>query len=135
MHHAIEFETKLFQGTAPRPDAINELIGGDEAASWMHGQLSKRGFTPGTIVAEDHGWDFTVQNGEKTYLIVSSCDFSDLGTTENHHIIQVANRRSFLDKLFGRNKTVGIDPMLKEVREIIERHPEMAIVSEMTIES
>ncbi len=70
MHHAIEFKTKLFQGTAPRPDAINELIGGDQAASWIQGQLSARGFTPGTIVAEDHGWDFTIQNGEKRPILL-----------------------------------------------------------------
>lgn len=82
---------------------------------------------------EDHGWDFHVGKGDKNYWIISSCDFSGLGQVETRHVIQVANRRTLLDKLLGRNKAIGIDPMYNEVRSIIRNNPDMAIVAEVTI--
>jgi hypothetical protein len=134
MHKAIVFETDLFNGTSPRPEAVNELIGGDETANWIHSELSKRGYEPDEIVPEDHGWDFLVGKDDKTYLIVCSCDFTGLGQVETCHVIQVSNRRSLIDKLLGRNKTIGEDPMYVEIRDIVRNHPKMAITEEVTME-
>jgi len=42
-HHLFKIETNIFDGTALRSNAINELIGGDELAAWFNERLVARG--------------------------------------------------------------------------------------------
>ena len=58
MHHAFEIETPMFKGVAPRPNAVNQLIGGDELCAWIHARLASCGIELSEAWPEDHGWDF-----------------------------------------------------------------------------
>ncbi|MCF1464056.1 hypothetical protein FS827_22385 [Agrobacterium vitis] len=106
-HHLFEIEAGLFKGTAPRPDAVNDLIGGDESAAWLHERLSAKEIACGSVHAEDHGWDFEIQSGDRRYRIVCSCEFEDEGISAREHFIQVAQ---------VKGAAVVPDPVLAAVR-------------------
>lgn len=130
MHIVFRIETEFFKGTAPRPDAVNELIGGDEIAHWMRKQLISKGFDASEIWPEDHGFDFSVKSEEKSYLIVSSCDFEEFSRPQQEHTVQVTLERSILDKLFGRNKGGNDDPVVSAVRGALAGNSDFRIIDE-----
>ncbi|MCD9026720.1 hypothetical protein LDO26_00635 [Luteimonas sp. BDR2-5] len=120
-HHLFEIETDRFAGAAPRPDAINEMIGGDELAAWLHGRLCARGHACGEVYAEDHGWDFEITQDRRRYRVVCSCDFPEEGVPETCHFVQVAQTKG---------APTAPDPLLAEVRAILAAEPDIAIVSD-----
>ena len=120
-HRVIEIETRLFRGVAPRPDIINEMIGGDELAGWLHGRLVAKGLQCGTTHAADHGWDFPVTSGGKRYLVVCSCDFEAEDAPAESHIVQVAQQKG---------EAVEPDPVLEAVRHALAAAAGIEIVSD-----
>ncbi|MUO42182.1 MULTISPECIES: hypothetical protein [Rhizobium/Agrobacterium group] len=109
-HHLFEIETDLFKGTAPRPDALNDLIGGDELAAWLHERLSANEIACGSVHAEDHGWDFEIHSEDRRYRIVCSCEYEEEGRPAREHFIQVAQ---------VKGAAVVPDPVLAAVRGVL----------------
>lgn len=134
MHRVFEVETALFKGLAPRPEAINELIGGDEMANWLHNQLEKRVAGLSEIWAEDHGWAFQAEVNGRQYLVVCSCDFENTRSPATWHAVQVADKRSLMDKLLGRNKTPISDPLVEIIRETLRSNPHFSVLDEKDVQ-
>lgn len=131
MHVVIGVETDMFKGTAPRPDAVNELVGGDEMAVWLHRELLTRGIGASEIWADDHGWDFNLTQKGCSYLVVCSCDFEDVGTPEQEFFVQVSLERSFFDRLLGRRKLdEEQDEILRMVRSTLAANPDFTLTFE-----
>ena len=131
MHVVIGVETDMFKGTAPRPDAVNELIGGDEMAAWLRRELTTRGIDASEVWAEDHGWDFSVAHNGCIYLVVCSCDFEDARTPKREFCVQVALQRSFCDRLLGRRKVdKEQDEVLQMVRSTLTANPNFTLTFE-----
>jgi hypothetical protein len=131
MHVVIGVETDMFKGTAPRPDAVNDLIGGDEMAAWLCRELKSRGIDASEVWPDDHGWDFNVAHKGCTYLVVCSCDFEDLGAPAREFIVQVSLERSLFDRLLGRRKVDRQqDEILQTVRSTLAANPAITLTFE-----
>lgn len=128
MHHIFEIKTDAFQGVAPRPDAINELIGGDEMAEWLCEQLDADGMSSDIMGPEDYGWEASVVFENRYYRIICACDFDELSSPADQHIVQLVYNRSLMDKLFGRNKLPEPDPVLSKLRGLLTAHPDFTIL-------
>lgn len=122
-HHLFEIETDAFAGLAPRPDAINEAVGGDELAAWLYARLSERGHACRDLGAEDHGWDFDVAHEGRRYRVVSSCEFEAEGVPARCHVVQVAQTRG---------APVDPDPLLGDVRALLAGNPDFVVVADET---
>ncbi|MEZ0471589.1 hypothetical protein [Luteimonas salinilitoris] len=120
-HRLFEIETDKFPGVAPRPDAINEMIGGDELAAWLHDRLIAQGYACRDIYTEDHGWDFEVTRDRRRYRVVCSCDFEKEGVPARWHFVQVAQIKG---------EPVEPDPLLAEVRVILVAGDDIQIVAD-----
>ncbi len=132
MRVVIGVETDIFKGTAPRPGAVNDLIGGDEMAAWLRRELKTRGIDASEVWADDHGWDFTIAHNGRTYLVVCSCDFEDVGTPAREFLVQVSLERSFFDRLLGRRKVdKERDDVLRMVRSTLAANPDFTLTFEM----
>jgi hypothetical protein len=130
MHHVFEIETTAFKGLAPRPGAVNELIGGDEMCTWIRGCLTTRGVELSPVWPEDHGWDFEAKFDGRCYFLVCSCDFEDTNTPVTWHAVQVAHTRSVADKILGRNKSLSPDAFVELARELILSNPDFVLLAE-----
>lgn len=120
-HQLFEIETDLFSGDAPRPDAINELIGGDELAAWLYKRLVAKGIICHAPYAEDHGWDFEVRSDRRRYLVVCSCEFADDGVPADRHFVQVARTKGEANEP---------DPVLVSVREVLTNEQAIQILAD-----
>jgi hypothetical protein len=130
VHYVFEIETSAFMGMAPRPEAVNELIGGDEMCAWFRERLASRGVELSQVWPEDHGWDFEAKIAGRTYLLVCSCDFADTNTPATWHALQVWHSRSLADRIFGRNKSQSPDSFLELTRELILSNSDFALLAE-----
>ena len=130
MHQVFEIETATFKETGPRPDAINEMIGGDEMAAWVRAQLCAKGHACTEFWPEDHGWDFFVELDRRQYMVVSSCDFEEAGKPAIWHAVQLSHQRSIVDRLLGRNRTPEPDPLLADLRDILKANKDFKILAE-----
>ncbi len=117
-HHVFEIDTALFQGTAPRPDSFNEMIGGDELAAWLHAALVEKGLDCAKPYVTDHGWDFEIRHEGGRYLVVCSCDFETEGEATEWHAVQVAHQKG---------NPIDPNPVLNLVRSVLEGEPAMTI--------
>ena len=132
MHHVFEIKTDAFQGIAPRPEAINELVGGDEMAEWLCKQLDTDGLSSDIIGPEDYGWEANIVFQDRFYRLICSCDFDALAVHANQHIVQLVYRRSLMDKLFGRNKLTEPDPVLSKLRGVLSERSDFTILHDQT---
>ncbi|WP_025884972.1 hypothetical protein [Asaia prunellae] len=120
-HHLFDIESSIFRGSAPRPDAINEQIGGDELAAWLHERLIAAGIACDPVHAEDHGWDFEIKSGKRRYLVVCSCEFRKKGVSTSWHSVQVAQTKG---------AALIPDPVLVAVREVLSAAPDIRILTD-----
>jgi hypothetical protein len=130
------FRTSRFKSIAPKANPVNEMIGGEELASWLAASLRDAGFAAVDPWAEDHGWDFTISHENNTYLIVSSRDLDETAETGGtpEYLLQVELHRSFLDRLLGRRQSNReTDPVVAAVRSILAQQHDFEIVDEMTV--
>ncbi|MCH7304036.1 MULTISPECIES: hypothetical protein [Acinetobacter] len=123
-HHLFEIETDIFKGVAPRPDAINELIGGDEFAVWLRERLILQQISCKDIYAEDHGWDFVLNVVGRSYLIVCSCEFEDEELSTEWHSVQIAQIKG---------EIIEADPILDLLRKLLIDASELTVLADESI--
>ena len=122
-HHLFEIETDTFTSVAPRPNAINENIGGDELASWLHARLLESGYTCSEIEPEDHGWDFDVTHEGRRDRVVSAGELEAEGVMARWHAVQVAQTRG---------EAAHPDPLLGDVRALLAENANFVVVADET---
>jgi hypothetical protein len=130
MFHLFRISTDSFSGKSPRPHAVNELIGGDELAAWLHKMLTLESIQVSEIWEEDHGWAFELEFSGRKYLVVCHCEFTDLGVTEHQHSVLIQHKRTLIDKLAGRNKSDKNDQLVEFVFNILRSNTRFQVERE-----
>ena len=114
-------------------------IEGNALARWLSRELKAQGFVASDVWAEDHGWDFSVQLGDATYLISCSLAGDDddgevrkeasKGEVREGHVV-LHKSRSMMDKLWGRSKFEKGDALITATRGALAGHDAVGQVEE-----
>jgi hypothetical protein len=127
MAHVVSFSTGKFDVSAETPNPINP-IAGQSILKWLRAELVKAQYTATEPDTEDWGWYIDVTGNDGSYLVGASAD-ADGSTPDVDWVIQVHKRRSFTDKVFGRNKMVADDSLAALIERIVRADPQIFEVS------
>lgn len=126
MAHVISFSTRKFDVSKETPNPINPIYG-EAVLNWIREQLAGTPYTAGKPDTEDWGWYMSVEGDGGTYLVGASGEPED--TPEVEWTVQVHKQRSFRDKLAGRNRLAGDDPLVALLERIVRGEPDFRDVS------
>ena len=127
MAHVISFTTARFDTSTEASNPINP-IAGQSVLTWLRKELAKSGYQSTAPSTEDWGWYIDVQGWDATYLVGASADADGPGT-EREWVVQVHKKRSFRDKLTGRNKMAADDLLFALIERIVTNDPQIAQVT------
>lgn len=124
-----EFETAGFLDSArDRAERVNEHIGSMSLARWLSAALRARGYETSEPWGEDHGCDFSLTQGGKTYICACySDDDEDAAPAAPRRAgVTVDQTRGLMDRLLGRNRASNNDPVAEAVAEILGQHADVS---------
>ncbi len=104
-------------------------IGGHALALYLIGRLKQAGMDVSEVWPEDHGWDFSVNEGAAKYLVSCSLEregeeAGEGGTQETEAHVSLTKFRSMTDKLFGRNAFANDDGVAHALHEALAASPD-----------
>ena len=108
------FETEAFTDSAEVLAQNVNGIAGHALATLIAAGLKNAGFSPSDIWPEDHGWDFSVVDGDAKYLCSCSLATEDGAPFEAH--VTLAKPRSMMDRMRGRNVFAKDDAVAAAIR-------------------
>ena len=118
MAHLLTFQSPMFDPAKEPPNPINP-IPGHAVLQWLKTVLENQGVSVTAIDAEDWGWYFEAKLEDK-YLVGAS----GAGTSPAMEwTIQVEKLRSLREKVFGKNKMTGADPLFRMIENGIRAEP------------
>ncbi|WKE64032.1 hypothetical protein PVT67_10000 [Gallaecimonas kandeliae] len=123
MNQAIHFKTSMFDVSKERKNPINPIYG-ISLLAWLKTELAGK-FEISEPDAEDWGWYSELEFDGKNYLI-GACAYFEEGDNPQDEIewaFQVDKRRSFKEKLFGKNKMNVSDGCFIFFLELLEENP------------
>jgi hypothetical protein len=122
----ILFETSRFNLSEVKPHFINDCCFGEDVAAWLRERLAEVGIDAIEPGQEDWGWYIEAgHNGQWYFIGVGG--YSEEGAAHKNQgewRIMVEKRRSFLEKLTGKNKMTPDEEILSIIRAIVEREPD-----------
>jgi hypothetical protein len=127
MAHLLTFRTSKFDVTAETPNP-NNPIAGQSVLKWLQAELAKNRCNSTDPDTEDWGWYMHVECNGTSYLVGASADAED-SAKEVEWVVQVHKQRSLKEKLLGRNKMSGDDPLFARVEQIARAERELSNVS------
>jgi hypothetical protein len=119
--HVISFSTEMFDISKETPNPINP-IAGQTVLNWIRGKLQGSGFTATEPDTEDWGWYVGVEGHGCSYLVGASGE-PERPAPDVDWTIQIEKSRSLKDKLTGRNKMAGDDPLAAFLEKVIRNEP------------
>ena len=117
MAHLISFTTDRFDISGERPNPINP-IAGQSVLLWLREELSRAQYRVTEPDTEDWGWYIDVENADASYLVGASAEPADRPPAVAW-VVQVHKHRSMKDKIFGRNKMAGDDPLFALIERLV----------------
>jgi hypothetical protein len=126
MAHLIYFTTTKFNGAKEPPNPINP-IAGHRLLNWLREELGKIGWEVTEPDAEDWGWYVYARKDDADYLVGASGEMEG-DTLPTDWIVQIHKRRTFIQKLTGKNKLSGDDSLTGEIENIVRRDANVAKV-------
>ncbi len=117
MAHLIAFTTARFDLSDEKPNPINP-IGGQGVLRWLREELLRAQYRVTEPDTEDWGWYIDVTGADASYLVGASADATE-PTPTVEWIVQVHKNRSVKDKVLGRNKMAGDDPLFTLIEKIV----------------
>lgn len=124
-----EFETAGFlDSAAERAERVNQHIGSMSLARWLSAALRARGLETSEPWGEDHGCDFCITQGGKTYICVCfSDDEEDCDRTAPRRAgVSIDETRRLMDRLLGRNQAATNAAIATAVADLLGHHPEVS---------
>ena len=121
MHPAIEFKTNMFDVSSEEENPINPIYG-QSLLLWLRENAAGKIEVPEPDY-EDWGWFSNVDWNGRFYMLGAS---SDDGET---WILQMEKRRTFSEKLFGRERMGDDDEAWRLFTNMIEAEPEFKDIS------
>ena len=123
-----EFQTTGFLDSAEeRAERANEHIGSMALARWLADALRARGIETSEPWNEDHGCDFSITEGGKTYLCVCATDEEEQpsAAAPRRAAVTVDQTRGLMDRLFGRNSASNNNAIAATVADVLGHHAEI----------
>ena len=117
MADVISFTTDRFDVSGERPNPINP-IAGQSVLLWLREELSRAQYRVTEPDTEDWGWYIDVEGAAASYLIGASAEAADPPPTVAW-VVQVHKNRSMKDKILGRNKMAGDDPLFALIERLV----------------
>lgn len=122
MAQLISFSTGKFDVSKETPNPINPIFG-EALLNWVRERLAGTGYTATAPQPEDWGWFIDVQGQGSRYLLGASGQ-PERPVPDVDWVIQVHRKRSFTDKLAGRNVMAADDPLVGLVESFLRSDPE-----------
>lgn len=121
--------TSRFNLSEVKPHFINDCCFGEDMAAWLAEELAKDGFFTDPPEQEDWGWCFALTHHKDTYFFAISGDNDGHAEMPNQGEwrISIHKTRSVMDRLMGRNRLAGNDPVTVAVERILVNQPDMKI--------
>ena len=118
----IMFNSDRFNLSAVRADFINDCCFGEDLSEWLVEHLPSAGIEADIICMEDFGWaNLAVYQGASYLMCVAGhSDGNPARPDQGEWHITLQRKRGFLDKLLGRNRTAASDPIVAQVKEVLE---------------
>lgn len=127
MAQVISFTTSRFDIAAEKPNPINP-IAGQSVLLWLKAELLRAGYQVTEPDTEDWGWYMDVHDGGAAYLVGASADVEALPAPVEW-TVQVHKHRSMTDKLLGRNRMTGDDPLSALIERLVRADSTLQQVS------
>ena len=111
--HNYYFDTNEFQDADEKLKENFNEIGGFSLCRFLQATLNNAGFQNEEIFAEDYGWAFVSKFNGIEYFCSASVDPADEGDNSGYsHFanLNIERKRSFFEKLTGKNKMTSNDP-------------------------
>jgi hypothetical protein len=102
---------------------INPCCFGEDLAAWLQPKLSAKNIETAKPYQEDWGWELPAKCGPRSYYLCISGNADGPGNDEGEWRIIVEKRRSILERLIGKGKIAGDDPLVGIVEEILSEEP------------
>ena len=122
------FDTDGFQDSEERLKENFNEVGGFALCELLQSALKGSGFQVEEIFPEDYGWAFDASINEIRYFCSASVDPVDedeQGQFSHFANLNIERKRSFLEKLRGRNKIDLNDPAVKAVHSALDNHTDV----------
>ena len=117
MAYLISFATDKFDVSKETPNDLNP-IAGESLLNWIRERLSGTNFSATAPSTEDWGWYMDVEGGGAAYLVGASGE-PERPPPDVDWIVQIHKNRSLKDKLTGKNKLSGDDPLVAFLENLI----------------
>lgn len=127
MAHVISFSTSKFDVSRETPNPINP-IAGEGVLNWIREQLVGTPYTATEPATEDWGWYIGVDGNGASYMVGASGQ-PEPPATEAEWVVQVHKHRTVKDRLTGRNKLAGDDPLVALLESRVRGEPAFRNVS------
>lgn len=122
------FYTNGFQDPEKRLKENSNEIGGFVLCELLRSALKSSGFQTEEIFSEDYGWVFNASLNEIRYFCSASVDPVDEGEeSQFSHFanLNIERKRSFFERLSGRNKIDLYDPAVKALHSALKNHSDV----------
>ena len=127
----ILFETERFNVSEVKEHFINPCCFGEDLAEWLRQELIKREITASVPGQEDWGWYlFVTRSTDRYFLGVGGYrKEGTIGPNVGQWRIMVVKKRSFWDKLRGKNKISATDSILSTIEDILREQADIRNLS------
>jgi hypothetical protein len=118
--YLIEFRSGHFDAAAEPKNPINPIFG-HSLLAWLGEKLQVEGVSAPEPDYEDWGWYFDIAGFGSKYLVGAAgmTDEESTGEGPIDWIIQIHKHRRLSEKLMGKNKLSGDDPLCQLIERIV----------------
>lgn len=122
MAHVINFSSGNFDISGETPNPINPLAG-ESLLNWLRGKLSATNCETTKPATEDWGWYIDVKAFGSSYLVGASADAHEPVVADVEWALQIHKHRSLMEKVRGKNKLAGDDPLSALIEKLLREEP------------
>ena len=129
MYPLISFKTAKFDTSKERPNPINP-VAGESILYWLRDSVFQSKYQCTEPDYEDWGWYMDVSYHGRTYMVGGIAfdeDLDDAGAVIEW-LVQVDKERSLKERLLGREKIHGNDPLVQEIFHALQAEESFADV-------
>lgn len=119
---SVTCKTDRFNLSVVGDEFINDCCFGEDFSKWLVSALCETDVDAGVICMEDFGWANAANfEGASYFLAVGGHSYEDASRPNYGEWRVVLQRhRTLMQKILGKNKMVGTDPMIGKVEQVMK---------------